>query len=104
MMISAKPNVTMKPPDLLHVLPAQAAVIDRIALRQRARRQVLQIVASASPCATPGMATPWMVALLSCWKWLSDSGTVLVTMLATVDSGTSAPSRCGCNSRATAAD
>jgi len=28
-----------------------------------------------------------MVALLSCWKWLSDCGIALVTIFATVDSG-----------------
>ena len=33
-----------------------------------------------------------MVALLSCWKWLSDCGIDLVTILATVDSGTEVPS------------
>ena len=33
-----------------------------------------------------------MVALLSCWKWLSDSGTVLVVIVAMVDSGTGVPS------------
>jgi hypothetical protein len=29
-----------------------------------------------------------MVALLSCWKWLSDCGIALVAIDATVDSGT----------------
>ena len=33
-----------------------------------------------------------MVALLSCWKWFSDCGIALVTILATVESGTDEPS------------
>ena len=80
-----------EPAGLLHVLPAQAAVVDRIVARQRARREILQIGERVA-LGTPGMATPWIVALLSCWKWLSDSGTVLVKTVATVDSGTSVPS------------
>ena len=43
------------------------------------------------PSATPGAATPWIIAALICWKWLSDWGTVRVVMRATVDSGTDAP-------------
>ncbi len=45
----------------------------------------------ASPWATPGMATPWTVALLSCWRWLRTTGTVSVVTVATVERN-SAPS------------
>ncbi len=41
-MIEREPEGGDEAAGLLHVLPAQAAVVDRVALRQRPRRQVLQ--------------------------------------------------------------
>ena len=92
MMISAKAKVTMKPPTLLDVLARGAAVVDRVALRQGPRRELLQGLQRLA-LRHAGKATPWMVALLSCWKWFSDCGIALVTILARPStSGTDEPS------------
>ena len=62
---------------LLHVLPRLAGVVDAVALRERRSAAMYFERVQRLAQGDAGHGTAEMVAELSCWKWLSDSGTTV---------------------------
>ena len=89
-MITANSRVSAKPPDLADELPRLAGIVDLVSGTARVSRIVSRTNSMASPWVTLG--TPEKVTALSCWKRVSDCGTTVSLMLATVEACTSEPS------------